>query len=71
MKRDIKDKLFARRKQLTLKAKDFANELTSHNIIEKNLNTPAQILKERAENKKAVRDILIKRRGKPAATEVR
>lgn len=61
MKKDIKDKLFISHKQLIIKAKDFANELTSHNVIEKDLNTPAQILKEHVENKKAVRGILLQR----------
>ena len=48
-------------KHLTIKAKEFANELTRHNVIEKNLNTPAQIVKEHVENKKAVSGILLQR----------
>jgi len=50
---------------LTIKAKDFANELTSHNVIEKDLNKQAQISKEHIDNNKAVRDILIQRGVKP------
>jgi DNA-damage-inducible protein D len=50
---------------LTIKAKDFANELTSHNVIEKDLNGDTQISKEHIDNNKAVRDMLIKRGVKP------
>jgi DNA-damage-inducible protein D len=50
---------------LTIKAKDFANELTSHNVIEKDLNSNNQISKEHIDNNKAVRDILIQRGVKP------
>ena len=48
-------------KQLILTAKDFADELTIHNIIEHDLATPAQKLRERAENNKVVRSVLVKR----------
>jgi DNA-damage-inducible protein D len=47
---------------LTIKAKDFATELTSHNVIDKNLNGEVQISKEHIENNKAVR-IMLKQRG--------
>jgi DNA-damage-inducible protein D len=50
---------------LTIKAKDFANELTSHNVIEKDLNNNTQISKEHVDNNKAVRDILIQRGVRP------
>ena len=50
---------------LTIKAKDFANELTSHNVIEKDLNKQAQISQEHVDNNKAVRDILLKRGVRP------
>ena len=50
---------------LTIKAKDFANELTSHNVIEKDLNNNNQISKEHIDNNKAVRDILLQRGVKP------
>jgi DNA-damage-inducible protein D len=46
---------------ITIKAKEFANELTSHNVIEKNLNSPTQIVKEFRENRKAVRGVLLQR----------
>ncbi|WP_224746295.1 hypothetical protein [Mucilaginibacter glaciei] len=52
---------------LTIKAKDFANELTSHNVIEKDLNTNNSISKEHVDNNKAVRDILIQRGVRPEA----
>ena len=52
---------------LTIKAKDFANELTSHNVIEKDLNNNTQISKEHVDNNKAVRDILLQRGVKPEA----
>ncbi|HWD88629.1 MAG TPA: DNA damage-inducible protein D [Mucilaginibacter sp.] len=50
---------------LTIKAKDFANELTSHNVIEKDLNSNATISDEHVENNKAVRNILLQRGVKP------
>lgn len=52
---------------LTIKAKDFANELTSHNVIEKDLNNNTQISKEHVDNNKAVRAILLQRGVKPEA----
>jgi DNA-damage-inducible protein D len=52
---------------LTIKAKDFANELTSHNVIEKDLNKENQISQEHVENNKAVRNMLLKRGVKPEA----
>jgi len=52
---------------LTIKAKDFANELTSHNVIEKDLNKPAHISQEHVDNNKAVRNILLQRGVKPEA----
>lgn len=50
---------------LTIKAKDFANELTSHNVIEKDLNQQNTISKEHIDNNKAVRDILLQRGVRP------
>ncbi|WP_310555246.1 DNA damage-inducible protein D [Flavobacterium sp.] len=47
---------------LTIKAKDFATELTSHNVIDKNLKGDVQISNEHIENNKAVRGML-KQRG--------
>ncbi len=52
---------------LTIKAKDFATELTSHNVVEKDIKGKTQITKEHIENNKAVRSMLIKRGVKPEA----
>jgi len=52
---------------LTIKAKDFATELTSHNVIEKDLSGANQISDEHVENNTAVRKILIERGVKPDA----
>lgn len=52
---------------LTIKAKDFATELTSHNVIEKDLSGVALISGEHVENNMAVRKILIEREVKPEA----
>lgn len=50
---------------LTIKAKDFASELTSHNVLEKNLNGERPISNEHVENNQAVRRMLIERGVKP------
>jgi len=50
---------------LTIKAKDFATELTSHNVIEKDLKGNEKIGKEHIENNVAVRKMLIERGVKP------
>jgi len=47
---------------LTIKAKDFAAELTSHNVVEKDLKGQQQISKEHVDNNTAVRKML-KQRG--------
>jgi DNA-damage-inducible protein D len=47
---------------LTIKAKDFATELTSHNVVDKDLKGDVQISNEHVENNKAVR-IMLKERG--------
>jgi len=52
---------------LTIKAKDFATELTSHNITDKDLKGDQQISKEHIENNLAVRKILGERGVKPEA----
>ncbi len=52
---------------LTIKAKDFATELTSHNVIEKDLNGENAISEEHVENNRAVRKILLERGVKPEA----
>lgn len=50
---------------LTIKAKDFATELTSHNVIEKNLHGETTIGNDHVENNKAILEILIERGVKP------
>lgn len=50
---------------LTLKAKDFATELTSHNVVEKDLKGDTQISKEHVDNNSEVRKMLLKRGVKP------
>ncbi len=60
---------------LTIKAKDFATELTSHNVVEKDLKGNTDISKEHIDNNLAVRKML-KERGVqpeqlPAAEDVK
>ncbi|HRE41670.1 MAG TPA: DNA damage-inducible protein D [Ignavibacteria bacterium] len=50
---------------LTIKAKDFATELTSHNTVEKNLKGENQITEEHIDNNRAVRKMLGERGVKP------
>lgn len=50
---------------LTIKAKDFATELTSHNVVEKDLSGNEKISWEHVENNIAVRKMLIERGVKP------
>jgi DNA-damage-inducible protein D len=50
---------------LTIKAKDFATELTSHNVNEKDLKGARQITDEHINNNKAVRKMLGERGVKP------
>lgn len=50
---------------LTIKAKDFATELTSHNVVEKDLKGEHQITGEHVENNRAVRKMLIERGVRP------
>lgn len=52
---------------LTIKAKDFATELTSHNVVEKDLKGEQSISKEHTDNNLAVRKILKERGVKPEA----
>jgi len=52
---------------LTIKAKVFANELTGHNIIEKDLHGDKPISKEHIDNNLAVRKMLNERGVKPEA----
>jgi len=50
---------------LAIKAKDFANELTSHNVVEKDLKGVSKISEEHIENNRAVRKMLGERGVKP------
>lgn len=50
---------------LMIKAKDFATELTSHNVVDKNLSGDSPISKEHIENNMEVRKMLLKRGVKP------
>ena len=50
---------------LTIKAKDFATELTSHNVTEKDLQGENLISKEHVENNQAVRKMLLERGVRP------
>lgn len=52
---------------LTIKAKDFATELTSHNVTEKDLKGEQQITGEHIDNNLAVRKMLHERGVKPEA----
>jgi len=46
---------------LSIKAKDFATELTSHNVVDKDLTGNEPISKEHIDNNKAVRKMLLER----------
>lgn len=50
---------------LLIKAKDFANELTSHNVVEKDLYGDQNLAQEHVENNEEVRKMLLKRGVKP------
>ncbi|MDW7695331.1 DNA damage-inducible protein D [Flammeovirgaceae bacterium SG7u.111] len=50
---------------LMIKAKDFASELTSHNVVDKDLSGNKQITKEHVDNNKEVRKMLLTRGVKP------
>lgn len=52
---------------LTIKAKDFATELTSHNVTEKDMKEEKNISKEHIDNNLAVRKMLHERGVKPEA----
>ena len=55
---------------LTIRAKDFATELTSHNVLEKDLKGEPDISKEHVDNNLAVRKMLHERGVKPEALPV-
>ena len=61
----MKKELIAEIYPLLIKAKDFATELTSHNVIDKNLKGETAISKEHVDNNLAVRKILKERGVKP------
>jgi len=67
MKKEIIGQVPGKNQQLTIAAKDFANELTSYNVIEKDLNKQAQMSREHVDINKAVRDILLQRGVRPEA----
>jgi DNA-damage-inducible protein D len=50
---------------ITIKAKDFANELTNVNIRKRDLSREAEISKEHVKNNKDVRGLLLKSEIKP------
>jgi DNA-damage-inducible protein D len=50
---------------LTIKAKDFATELTSHNVVDKDIQGESPITHEHIDNNRAVRKILLERGVKP------
>jgi DNA-damage-inducible protein D len=50
---------------LTIKAKDLATELTSHNVVEKDLEGETDITEEHVDNNTAVRKMLLERGVKP------
>ena len=52
---------------LIIKAKDFATEITSHNVTEKDLKGTNPISAEHVENNKAVRKMLVQRGVQPEA----
>lgn len=51
--------------ELTIKAKDFATELTNYNVTEKNLKGDKLISREHVDNNLAVRKMLHERGVKP------
>jgi DNA-damage-inducible protein D len=57
----MKKELIAEIFPLLIKAKNFATELTSHNVIDKNLEGETAISKEHVDNNLAVRKILKER----------
>jgi len=54
---------------LSIKAKDFANELTNHNVEVKDLHGLSPIKSEHEDNNKVVRELLIERGVKPEELE--
>lgn len=54
---------------ITIKAKDFANELTNFNVQKENMKGEQKITAEHLKNNKGVRDLLLKRGIKPEELE--
>ncbi len=54
---------------ITIKAKDFANELTNFNVQKENLKGEQNITSEHIKNNKGVRELLLKRGIKPEELE--
>ncbi len=54
---------------ITIKAKDFANELTNFNVQKENLKGEQKIIAEHLKNNKGVRELLLKRGIKPEELE--
>jgi len=50
---------------ITIKAKDLATEITSHNVIEKDLTGETSITAEHVDNNAAIRNVLLERGVKP------
>ncbi|MFX1702937.1 DNA damage-inducible protein D [Chitinophaga sp. CC14] len=50
---------------ITIKAKDLAAEITSHNVVEKDLKGEVDITEEHVDNNTAVRNVLLERGVKP------
>jgi len=50
---------------ITIKAKDLAAEITSHNVVEKDLKGEDDITEEHVDNNTAVRNVLLERGVKP------
>lgn len=50
---------------ITIKAKDLATEITSHNVVEKDLKGEDDITEEHVDNNAAVRNVLLERGVKP------
>jgi len=56
---------------ITIKAKDFANELTNFNVQKENMKGEQKITAEHLKNNKGVRDLLLKRGIKPEELEAK
>lgn len=57
----MREKKFPDIAMLSLKAKDFATEITKYNVKAQNMSRKSQISNEHVANNKAVRDLFISR----------